>query len=307
MEFDHLDAFLAVARAGSFTRAAAALHLSQPAVSRRIDLLEHRLGAPLFERVRGSSVILTEAGRAFLPHGEGALARVQDGIEAVRALVHGDSGTITLALVGTLADTRLTKRLRRFRAAYPGVRLLLRTANSAEVTGLVRRGDAMLGLRYGASADPDVVSLRIGEERMIVVCAPEHRLATRSRLKAAALAGEPWVTFPSRPDGGDAGRVLERQLAVAGLSDAETVVIDSLTAQKRFVESGFGLGLVPESSAREELRLGTLRKLHVPAMRTAMSVVLIRRRRAHLTGAARRLMTVLGATLGARRTASPAR
>jgi DNA-binding transcriptional LysR family regulator len=301
MDLDQIEAFLAVARLRSFTRAAGALHLSQPAVSRRIDLLEHQLGTPVFERVRGSSVILTEAGRAFLPHGEGALARVHDGVHAVRALAHGDSGSITLALVGTLADTKLTKRLRRFRIAYPRVRLVLRTANSAEVTSLVRRGDATLGLRYGASADPDVVSTRIGEERMIVVCAPDHRLATRARLRPSALAGEPWVTFPIRPGGGDSGRVLERQLAAAGLSGAETVMIDSLTAQKRFVETGFGLGLVPESGVREELRLGTLRKLLVPAMHTTMTVVLIHRRHTHLTGAARRLMAVLGVASGARR------
>jgi len=294
LELDQIEAFLAVARLGSFTRAAAALHLSQPAVSRRIDLLEHRLGAPMFERARGSSVILTEAGRTFLPHGEGALARVQDGVQAVRALVDGDSGTITLALVGTLADTPLTARLRRFRVAYPRIRLVLRTANSEEVTSLVRRGDATLGLRYGTSVDPDVVSVRVGAERMVVVCSPDHRLATRARLRPSALAGEPWVTFPTHPRGGDSGRVFERQLAAAGLSGAETVLIDSLTAQKRFVEMGFGLGLVPESSVRDELRLGTLRKLRVPAMGTTMTVVLIHRRHTQLTGATRRLMNVLG-------------
>jgi DNA-binding transcriptional LysR family regulator len=67
VEIDQVQAFVAIVRGGGFTRAASILHLSQPAVSRRLNLLERELGAPLFERIR-SGVILTEAGRTFLPH-----------------------------------------------------------------------------------------------------------------------------------------------------------------------------------------------------------------------------------------------
>jgi DNA-binding transcriptional LysR family regulator len=74
---------------------------------------------------------------------------------------------------------------------------------------------------------------------------------------------------------------------------AEIVPVDSLTAQKRLVEAGFGLGLMPESSVDEELRLGTLRALRIAAMRLAVPVVLVHRRRAHLSGAARALMALL--------------
>src|SRR5215470_13023476 len=69
MELDHVEAFLAIARSGGFARGSAALHLSQPATSRRIKLLEAELGAPLFDRL-GRGVALTEAGRAFLPHAQ---------------------------------------------------------------------------------------------------------------------------------------------------------------------------------------------------------------------------------------------
>lgn len=81
MELDHVEAFLAIVRRGGFTRASASLHLSQPAISRRIDLLESQLGAPLFERIR-TGVVLTEAGRAFLPHAEAVLASLRDGVAA---------------------------------------------------------------------------------------------------------------------------------------------------------------------------------------------------------------------------------
>jgi DNA-binding transcriptional LysR family regulator len=290
VELDHLEAFVAIVRRGGFTRAAGALHLSQPAVSRRLDLLEHELGRPLFERTRGGAR-LTEAGRAFLPHAEAVLASLHDGVESVRGLDRADRGTVTLALVGTLAGTALTARLRRFRRAHPQVRLELRTALSREVSGLVRRGDAALGVRYFADSDPDLVSLPLYREAMITVCAPGHRLARARRIQARALAGEAWVAFPVRPD--SSGQLLAERLAALGLGGAEIVAIDSLTAQKRLVEAGFGLALVPESSADEELRLGTLRALDVPAMRVAVPVVLVHRRRGYLSGAARALMALL--------------
>ncbi len=91
MELDQIEAFVAIVRGGGFTRAASILNLSQPAVSRRLDLLERALGAPLFERMR-SGAILTEAGQTFLPHAEGLLASMRDGIDAVRALQEVDRG-----------------------------------------------------------------------------------------------------------------------------------------------------------------------------------------------------------------------
>src|SRR5262249_38702281 len=140
VEIDQVEAFVTIVRRGGFTRAAAALHLSQPAVSRRVDRLARELGQPLFHR--GQPAGLTEAGRAFLPHAEALLASMRDGVEAVQALDRADRGTVTLALVGTLASTRLTAHLQRFRRTHPHVRLALRTALSREVSALVRRGDA---------------------------------------------------------------------------------------------------------------------------------------------------------------------
>src|SRR3989442_710712 len=99
-------------------------------------------------RARPPGPRLTEAGRTFLPHAEALLASMRDGVAAVQALNRADRGTVTLALVGTLASTTLTARLQRFRRAHPHVRLALRTALSREVTALVRRGGAAPRLRY---------------------------------------------------------------------------------------------------------------------------------------------------------------
>ena len=294
VQLDQVEAFVAVVRGGNFTRAGTVLHLSQPAVSRRLELLERELGAPLFERIR-SGATLTEAGQVFLPHAEGLLACVRDGVDAVRALQHADRGTITLGLVGTLASTTLTGCLQRFRDAHPRVDLRLRTALSQEISVLVRRGEATLGLRYGADPHPEIRTLRVGDERMTVVCSPRHRLARHRRVRPAALAAEAWVAFPPRPGAfyDPYPWSLQHRLAAWGLSPAEIVPIDSLTAQKRMVEAGFGLALLPDSSIDEELRTGTLCALPIAATPVTIPVVLIHRRRAYLSGATRALMTEL--------------
>ncbi|HEU4732121.1 MAG TPA: LysR family transcriptional regulator [Kofleriaceae bacterium] len=296
MELDQIEAFLAIVRRGGFTRASSSLHLSQPAISRRIHLLEHELGAPLFERIPGG-VVLTEAGRALLPHAEAVLASVRDGTAAVDALRGDSRGEVTLALVGTLASTQLTAALRRFRDAHPAVELRLRTALSAEVSALVRRGDVALGLRYQADPDPELVSTVIHDEPMLAVCSPRHRLARARRVAPGALAGERWITFPSRASAAREpyASALARGLAACGQTAAEIIPIDSLTAQKRMVEAGFGLALLPARSVDEELRTGTLCALRIPAMRTAIPIALIHRRRAFQSGATRALAALLSA------------
>jgi len=313
MEFIEIQAFVAVAAEGNFTRAAATLHLSQPAVSRRIDLLERELGAPLFDRIP-TGARLTEAGEAFLPHAQRALAAARDGAAAVDALLTGDRGMITLAVVGTLASTELTARLVAFRASYPEVRLELRTARSDEVGDLVRRGEVALGLRYFPDPAEAIISTPVSEEALVVVGSSSavvgmsppgavDRLMSVGRLDAdprepvdpAALAGMAWVAFPL--DTGSSGepfaRVLERQLAAASLAGSKRIVVDGLTAQKRLIEAGFGLGLLPASAVEEELRLGSLRRLPVPALETTVPVVLLTRRDGYLSPATRRLIAVL--------------
>ncbi len=296
MELDHVQAFVAIVQSGGFTRASATLHLSQPAISRRVRLLERELGAPLFERL-GRGTVLSDAGRAFLPHAEALLASIRDGIDAVGAL-HGTSqGAVTLAVVGTLASTTLTQRLRRFREAYPGIDLRLCTALSAEVSALVLRGDAALGLRYDLDPNPGLVSSTIHQEPLVPVCSARHRLAHVRRVPLKALAGERWIGFPPRPGSTSEpySSAFAQRLAACGLGAAEIVPIDSLTAQKRMVEADFGLALLPQSGIDEELRAGTLCVLHVPAMRVTVPVVLIHRRRAFQSGATRALTTMLTA------------
>ena len=141
MDSDALNTFLMVHRLGGISNAAKALHRSQPAISRRIALLEQELGVPLFDRVAGRTM-LSDAGRVMVPYAERAVAAAQDAENAVRALARPDSGPVALAVVGTLAGGRLSAIMKRFATEHPAVNLSLRTATSAEVSGLIARGEA---------------------------------------------------------------------------------------------------------------------------------------------------------------------
>jgi len=272
----------------------ACIDLSQPATSRRIKLLETELGAPLFDRL-GRSVTLTQAGRAFLPHAQALLASMRDGIEAVSTVRDTAAGAVTVAVVGTLASSSLTAQLSRLCREYPDLDLRLRTALSAEVSELVLRGDATVGLRYGADKDPALVSVVIRQERLIPVCPPGHALAVGGTDLAAVLSGQRWLAFPSGPGapGDPYATALQQLFAAHGLAAAEILPIDSLTAQKRMVEAGFGLAILPESSLDEEFRTGTLCAIDAPALSTTLPVALIRRRNAFQTGAARAVTAAL--------------
>jgi DNA-binding transcriptional LysR family regulator len=275
MELIEVEAFVAIAEVGGFSRAANLLRVSQPAISRRIELLERELGAPLFERIRAGAT-LTDAGRAFLPHAQQLLAAARDGAAAVQALRDEGGGTLTLALLGTLATSDLLPRLRAFRDAYPRLRLELRTARSDEVSALVRQGDAQLGLRYFADPRANIVSRLVANEPLLVVGAAHSRLVAEGLSDPAGLRGVPWFGF-SGPANEPYIRLVTRQLAANGLDDADVTGIDSLTAQKRLIEADFGVGMLPASSVEEELRLGSLQRLDLPTLETHVPVMLIHR------------------------------
>ena len=292
MERDQVEAFVAIVRANGFSNAGAILHLSQPAVSRRIHLLEEELGAPLFERVHGG-VRLSPAGKAFEMHAHRILAAVRDAREAVRSIEKQPGGAVTLAMVGSLAGTALTERLVEFRRQHPDIRLLLRTARSAEVGMMVRTGEAQVGLRYFPDPDAELDSRTIDQEQLVVVCSAHRDFGRRRRIRAADLKGAPWVTYPPGSSGEPFAQLLARQLQAADLAPPELIVIDSLTSQKRLIEADFGVGLLPVSGIQEELSLGTLRVLSIPELRAAAPVVLLCRRRGLLSEAAKTLLSLL--------------
>jgi DNA-binding transcriptional LysR family regulator len=296
MDLDQIEAFLAIVETGGFTRAAHRLHRSQPAISRRMSLLEGEFEAPLFERVSGG-IRLTDSGRAFLPHAEAILAALRDGGEAVRDQRREGAGSASLAVVGTLVDRAFASILRRFSDRSGRAPLKVLTTNSGMISRLVRRGEVTLGVRYFLDSDPELACRAIGEEEMVVVGAFDHPPGSRGPRTGGPLA-QRWVGFPARPSNADLGRLLRGQLAGAGLADVEIMEVDSLSAQKRLVEAGFGVALLPRNSVREELSAKTLRILSAPRIATRIPVVLVLRRRGYLSPAARELIDVLATVWG---------
>jgi DNA-binding transcriptional LysR family regulator len=294
MNLHDLQTFVSIAQLGGVTRAAGQLHRSQPAITRRINLLEDQLGVPLLERGRGGT-LLTEAGRTFLPYAEAVLAAVKDGTHAVQALQGEDHGAVSLAIVGTLAGTTIVAQLRRFSARHRNARLELRTANSFEVSDMVRRGEVSLGLRYFADPSAELISQKIAEERLVVVCSARHECAGKKLRNPERLRTEQWLSLPMTRHRDSLAHLVARQLASAQLDDVPVMAIDSLAAQKRLIEAGIGIALLPESSIAEELRLGTLSVIEVRQLQTTVPIHVLHRKNGYLSGASRTLLSIIGA------------
>jgi DNA-binding transcriptional LysR family regulator len=292
MNLHDLETFVSIARLGGVTRAAGQLHRSQPAITRRIKLLEGELRAPLLERGR-SGAVLTEAGRAFLPYAEAVLASLKDGAQAVQTLQGGDHGAVSIAIVGTLAGTTIVRQLQRFSDRHTNARLELRTANSFEVSDMVRRGEVSLGVRYFGDPSPELVSRQISEERIVVVCSAQHQWGGKRLRQPEKLRGDQWFSLPMTRHRDSFAHLVARQLASAGLDDVSVMAIDSMTAQKRLIEAGIGIALLPESAIYEEVRLGTLRTIDISHLQTTVPIHVLYRKNGYLTGASRTLLALI--------------
>jgi DNA-binding transcriptional LysR family regulator len=295
MDSDALNTFLVVHRRGGISNAAKALHRSQPAISRRIALLEQELGVPLFERVAGRTM-LSDAGRVMVPYAERAVAAAQDAENAVRALARPNSGPVALAVVGTLAGGRLSTIMKRFVSEHPGVDLTLRTATSAEVSALIRRGEATIGLRYERDRSDDLDCELLFAEPLQVVCAPDHPRAGRRVAGLADLRGERWIAFPEVPGRREisASHVFAL-FQTCGLGEVDWTPVDSLTAQKRLVEAGLGIALLSQSNAADELRSAALSTIGVRDLAASQDIVAVTRRGGFLSAAAHRLLEIIRA------------
>jgi DNA-binding transcriptional LysR family regulator len=300
MDSEALNTFLTVHRAGGISGAAKLLHRTQPAISRRIALLEQELGVPLFERV-GGRMVLSDAGRVMVPYAERAVAAAQDAESAVRALAKPNAGPVALAVVGTLAGTQLSRIMKRFACEQPDADLRLRTATSAEISELVRRGEVTIGLRYDRDRSRDLDCEVPGGKRLIVVCATDHPLAGRKVARLADLRDEHRVAFPEVPGRREitAGHVMA-MFQTHGLGDVHWTPVDSLTAQKRLIEAGLGLALLTEDHVTEEVASRTLAIIRVGDLTAVQEIAIVTRRGGFLSGASRLLLDMLRADYGKR-------
>lgn len=284
MEISQLEAFVAVAKFCSFSKASDSLHLSQPAISRRIALLEHSLKASLFERTP-SGILLSDAGKLFLPYARRVMSSIHDGREALKTNEETETGTINIALVGTLANTALSHKLKTFKQRHPRVVIKLQTALSHEVTELVTAGEAHIGLRYFSVQSKEITSHPLSQERMITVCSADSKLLDADQFQLNMLREYTFLCFAkSRKKTANSFYQLTQKLLIqADLDHIELMAVDSLSAQKRLAEADFGVALLPLSSIEEELKLGSLKVLEHPLLETNIDINLIHRKSLYMS------------------------
>jgi DNA-binding transcriptional LysR family regulator len=294
---DGLGTFLGAYRAGSISAAAEVLHLSQPAISRRLQGLERQLGAPLFDRLP-NGLRLTAAGRVLLPHAERILAAVADAAQAVAEHRDRPIGKVSTGVVGSLIEPHITHVLRVLVGDHPEMEIDVTTGTSAQVCDGVRRGELDLGVTYAQVADADLELRTIARERLVVVCAPDAPHASE-RLRGNELRRHRWLVFPDRPSQPEtSGTIARRTLEAHHVPAARLRPIDSLSAQLALARSGYGFALLPDSMAGPEVAAGRLAVVDAPALHIEVPITLCTRRSAHHSPAAAAIIELLRRATG---------
>lgn len=197
MDTPALKAFVAVAETGSFSLAAEQLHLTQPAITRRIQLLEESTGTRLFDRL-GRQVLLTEAGRTLLPRAQQILALLASTLQELQDLSGEVQGQLRLLTSHHIGLHRLPGVLREYKQRYPGVKLNIRFFNSQETHQRILDGEGDLGITTLEPGELPLVRREIWTDELHVVVAPGHPLAGRPSLGLKDLAAYPAILPDAR-------------------------------------------------------------------------------------------------------------
>src|SRR5437764_11185551 len=188
-----LESFVEVAHAGSLGRAARALFVTQPALTARLQRLEQDLGTPLFVRSR-RGMRLTDAGRTFLPFAERAVGAMAEGRSAVGELTRGGRGHLAIGAAPAVSTYVLPSILKRFHDERPQVSLSVRTGHSEELLELVLRDQVDIGL-VREIRHPDVVSVPLYEDQLVLIVDPDHRFATDASIRLEEIGEEQLILF----------------------------------------------------------------------------------------------------------------
>jgi LysR family cyn operon transcriptional activator len=262
----------AVADHGSFTRAAAALHVSQPALSQQIRELEERMGVQLLDR-SGRTVRPTDVGEAYLRHVRRALDELEVGGRAIRDVQDLSSGALRLGFTPSFAIYLLGPLIRRYRDRYPGIVLTI-TEMAQEEMELALGTDALdLGLAFSDVLAEDVEWLPLHTERLSLIVGQGHPAANGDReMDAAALAAEPLAllgpTFATRG-------IVDRYLRRNGVHPLVAVEANSIAAIVEIVRLAGLATILPETVAQEQSGLCVIRL--TPAIDSRRAALLLRR------------------------------
>ena len=296
MDVDQLRAFVAVARARRFTRAARALGTTQPSLSRRVQQLERVVGAKLVVRTP-AGVVLTSAGERFLGHAERALASVDAGRTAIEELSGEPRGTVALGSQPTISAYVLPALLARFLGRHPDVVLRLREGLADQIEERLASGELDLAIMNLPVRRLDLAAQKLWQEDYMLVVPAGHRLATAERgITLGDAVTEPLVVVP----GAQATQALFAACDEKGVRPRVVVDADNLEAVRRMVERGLGVALLPRTMA-EATDARRVRALPIGRGGVRRQVALVHRGEAYLTSAARALRATIVDVLAARR------
>jgi DNA-binding transcriptional LysR family regulator len=257
MKLHLLRIFTVVADQMSFSRAAEALYISQPAVSKAVRELEKQLGVALFERGAGR-MTLTEAGSLLHERGRAILAIEQTAEEDLQALAGLQAGVLRIGASTTIATYLLPPVIAAFLGSHPTIDLRLTIRNTQAIVSLLLDYRLDVALVEGPVADARIRSEPWRPDELVVIAAPDHplvRSAGGAPVPADRLRGE---LFMVREPGSGTREVAEAALAQKGIRLARTVQLGSTEAVKEAVAAGLGLAILSQAAIADQLSLGKL-------------------------------------------------
>jgi len=258
-----LKVFHTVARLLSFTKAAEALHMTQPAVTFQVRQLEEYFNTRLFDRTH-NKVNLTPAGERVSEFAERIFYLYSEMENTVRDLTGEVSGAITVGASTTIAEYLLPALLGEFKNQYPDINLRLKVSNSEGVVSMVEHNVIDLGLVESPVSNKNLIVEVCHDDQLVVVAAPVHELARRGgKVKATDIVRYPFV---SREEGSGTRDFIMQYLMEAKVKPADMdfcLELGSPEAIKGAVEAGMGITIISRSIIGKELKLNTLCELQL--------------------------------------------
>ncbi len=295
-----LRIFEAVARQRSFSRAAAELHLTQPAVSMQVRALEEEAGLPLTEQI-GKKIFLTDAGAELARHARliaSQLAAAEEALAALRGLA---GGRLAVGVVST-AKYFAPRLLAQFRARHPGIALQLEVHNRQTIVRQLADNEIDLAIMGRPPEELATAADVFAPNPQLIIAAPEHRLARRRRLAAVDIEAE---TFLVRESGSGTRSAMERYFLEQGIAPAQRFEMASNETIKQAVMAGMGISFLSQNTIGLELDSGLLVRLAVagtPVVRQWHVVRLAQKQLSPVAAAFRDFLCLEGAALLVRHT-----
>lgn len=264
---------MAVIDQRGFSRAANALNLSQPAVSKAVQVLEGDVGVALIER--GSRPLrLTDAGASLYERARELFAVEQSAEEEMRALRGLEHGVLRVGASTTIATYLLPSILGAFRAQYPGIALHVVSGNTRTISRSLTRRRLDVALVEGPTDDPQFVVVPWRDDDLVIIAAPTHALGRPGvHVSKAMLAEYPFV---SREDGSGTREVAEALLRTHGVHPHVALTLDSTEAVKQAVAAGLGIAVVSRAAAADQLALGRVTAVQIDGIDFPRQLTILR-------------------------------